>query len=44
MQTTKKGSILITDYISKIKSIVDNLAASGVLLTDEDLNEFIGWR
>ena len=37
MQITKKGFILITDYISKIKSIANNLVASGTSLTDEDL-------
>ena len=37
MQITKKGFILITDYISKIKSIANNLATFGASLTDEDL-------
>ncbi|KAL5837905.1 hypothetical protein ACOSQ3_015074 [Xanthoceras sorbifolium] len=37
MQSLKKGSVSISDYIMKIKSLADNLTTVGQLMTDQDV-------
>lgn len=37
MQTLKKGTSNVTDYLHRAKSIVDSLAAIGYSVSDEDL-------
>ncbi|KAL6331208.1 hypothetical protein AAG906_009636 [Vitis piasezkii] len=36
LKTTKKGSLNVVEYLSKIKSCVDSLASIGQILTDKD--------
>ncbi|RVW60450.1 Retrovirus-related Pol polyprotein from transposon RE2 [Vitis vinifera] len=36
LKTTKKGSLNVVEYLSKIKSCVDSLASVGHILTDKD--------
>lgn len=43
LQTFKKGSLLITEYHSKMKLLVDNLIAAGTIITDEELILYT-WR
>ena len=38
MNSTRKDDMKITDYFIKMKSIADNMAASGSALSDDDLN------
>ena len=35
-QTTRKGSLTMMEYILKLKSLADNLAAIGELVTNRD--------
>lgn len=37
LQTSKKGSLSITDYYMRIKNIVNNLIAAGTFITDEEI-------
>ena len=36
LKTTKKGSLNVVEYLSKIKSCVDSLTSVGHILTDKD--------
>ena len=41
LQTTKKGSSTITEYLQRMKSIADNLAAAAQRVSDTDLVLYI---
>ena len=41
LQTLKKGSMTVEEYILKMRSLADNLNSVGQLITDEDLILYI---
>lgn len=41
LQSTKKGSLSITDYYNSMKNIADSLTAAGNFITDEELVRYI---
>ncbi|KAL5848351.1 hypothetical protein ACOSQ4_006364 [Xanthoceras sorbifolium] len=41
LQTLKKGALKISDYIVKIKAVIDALMAAGQVITEQDLVAYI---
>ncbi|XP_031276878.1 uncharacterized protein LOC116135312 [Pistacia vera] len=41
LQTTQKGNLSVGDYVKKMKEIAENLSASGMVIADEDLLQYV---
>ncbi|XP_031285225.1 uncharacterized protein LOC116143919 [Pistacia vera] len=41
LQTTSKGNLSIADYVKKMKEIAESLSASGLVVSSEDLLQYV---